>query len=162
MSNFRIFGRIILMTFLVVVSSCSDDPCDDVICNNGGDCIEGNCDCPTGYEGTTCDVESRTKYLGGWNTVDWDCGFGIDDFTFVFEPGSGILEMSFFDPTEPDAKIACHIEGNMIVVDSQVVVVDGELFTLEGTGSLENETLSLILQVKVQSELFTCSGTFTM
>lgn len=34
--------------------SCSSDPCDDVICNNG-DCIDGTCACDPGFEGVNCD-----------------------------------------------------------------------------------------------------------
>ena len=43
------------------LTSCAD-PCKDVDCNNG-ECVEGNCICDDGYEGTNCDVEWATKFL---------------------------------------------------------------------------------------------------
>ena len=43
----------ILMVSLVALSSC-DDPCSDVSCLNGGECLEGTCLCPDGYQGIDC------------------------------------------------------------------------------------------------------------
>jgi len=40
---------IILLTF-----GCKKDPCESVICVNGGDCLNGSCYCPTGYYGSDC------------------------------------------------------------------------------------------------------------
>ena len=40
---------IILLTF-----GCKKDPCESVICVNGGDCLHGSCYCPTGYYGSDC------------------------------------------------------------------------------------------------------------
>ena len=50
-------------------SSCKDE-CKDVTCNNGGVCVEGACDCASGYEGTDCSTEIRAKFKGTWNVAD--------------------------------------------------------------------------------------------
>jgi hypothetical protein len=47
----------------VLYTSCTKsedtvDKCDNVICKNGGTCVNGICNCPTGYTGTNC--EKRT------------------------------------------------------------------------------------------------------
>jgi len=55
-----------LFVLTVFAASCSD-PCDDVVCQNAGTCIEGVCDCADGYEGTLCETEVRAKYLGVWS-----------------------------------------------------------------------------------------------
>lgn len=55
-------GLLISLSFLVIVYSCSKkDPCEDIVCKNGGMCESGNCKCPAGYEGTFCENESIPK-----------------------------------------------------------------------------------------------------
>ncbi len=56
--------NILVLTVLAI--SCSQ-PCDDIVCQNGGTCLEGTCLCPDGYEGTLCESEVREKYLGAWS-----------------------------------------------------------------------------------------------
>ncbi len=41
--------------------------CDGIRCNNGGSCLKGQCQCPPGYEDSSCATISATKYLGRWN-----------------------------------------------------------------------------------------------
>lgn len=46
------------------ISSCTVDPCKDVSCGANGECVEGDCVCDAGYEGTTCATEWRAKFIG--------------------------------------------------------------------------------------------------
>lgn len=55
------------------MSSCSSDPCDEVTCLNSGVCIDGSCDCPTGFIGADC---------------------GTLDFDFVGRFSSSVLTIS--------------------------------------------------------------------
>jgi hypothetical protein len=48
----------------VVYTSCEKDSCIDLKCVNGGSCADGFCRCPTGYEGTECQIKAATKFLG--------------------------------------------------------------------------------------------------
>ena len=35
------------------------DSCGEIgTCQNGGSCVEGNCQCPTGFTGANCESES--------------------------------------------------------------------------------------------------------
>lgn len=45
-------------------ASCKEDKCKDVTCNNGGTCIDGSCECATGYEGTKCETAANLKWAG--------------------------------------------------------------------------------------------------
>lgn len=48
----------------VLYTSCEQDSCVDLKCRNGGACVEGFCRCPSGYEGTECQDQVATKFLG--------------------------------------------------------------------------------------------------
>lgn len=53
---------LIVFSFLVFFLSCSkSDPCEGISCLNGGECADGKCLCPNGFEGTLCDKESLPK-----------------------------------------------------------------------------------------------------
>jgi hypothetical protein len=45
-----------LVFALLQLNSCKKDPCETVICLNGGICDDGLCDCPDGYSGTQCET----------------------------------------------------------------------------------------------------------
>jgi hypothetical protein len=54
----------------ITYTSCTKDECKDVTCNNGGFCVGGSCSCPTGYEGGSCDLKTRDKFVGTWSGQD--------------------------------------------------------------------------------------------
>jgi hypothetical protein len=39
------------------------DPCEKIVCQNGGACLNGSCSCPTGYEGPACEKEKTPKAM---------------------------------------------------------------------------------------------------
>ena len=41
-----------------------------VTCANGGSCINDTCRCPAGYEGVSCQTQSRQKYMGTWEVFE--------------------------------------------------------------------------------------------
>lgn len=47
----------------VTYTACSKDECKDVVCDNGGTCVSGSCNCPSYYSGTTCQTQIRTTYF---------------------------------------------------------------------------------------------------
>ncbi len=50
----------------IVFYGCKNepDPCENLLCLNGGNCVDGLCDCPTGYGGLQCETElTPTKVL---------------------------------------------------------------------------------------------------
>jgi len=45
------------LAFLSLFAFTSCDDCADVNCLNSGTCISGACECPTGFSGTSCEIE---------------------------------------------------------------------------------------------------------
>ena len=43
-----------ILIIILLILGCKKDPCESVICVNGGDCLHGSCYCPTGYYGSDC------------------------------------------------------------------------------------------------------------
>jgi hypothetical protein len=64
--------------FTATLTSCDSDACKDVVCQNGGNCTDGTCACPAGYEGTLCATLSREKFLNGTSTATWLTGVSAD------------------------------------------------------------------------------------
>lgn len=48
--------------FIVTVSSCERKSCTNVVCPVGQACVNGQCVCENGYEGTDCQTLSYLKY----------------------------------------------------------------------------------------------------
>jgi len=51
----------------VLYNACQIDTCSDLKCIHGGSCANGFCNCPTGYEGSQCESQVNTKFLGIYN-----------------------------------------------------------------------------------------------
>src|SRR5690606_13614489 len=49
---------------MVTLSSCEQDPCSELNCQNGGVCSNGYCQCPDGYESAECDITAASRFTG--------------------------------------------------------------------------------------------------
>jgi len=55
-------NNLFLILALLVGSLCFNacqDPCEDVTCENGGTCDDGDCMCPDGFTGTNCETAAQ-------------------------------------------------------------------------------------------------------
>ena len=57
------------------MTSCDTDACADVECGDYGTCLEGDCVCDAGFEGTDCATLSRAEFLASY-TVSESCTSG--------------------------------------------------------------------------------------
>ena len=48
------FLAALAMFFMIGLTSCSENACENTLCENGGACIDGRCDCPEGFTGVHC------------------------------------------------------------------------------------------------------------
>jgi hypothetical protein len=46
---------------LGILSCAKPDPCEEIVCQNGGTCSDGTCNCPEGFAGTLCETALLPK-----------------------------------------------------------------------------------------------------
>ena len=62
----NLFYLALLLSAFIVIS-CNQDPCKDVVCGDEGTCLEGTCDCNTGWEKDSaglCNTAWADKFVG--------------------------------------------------------------------------------------------------
>ncbi len=145
MKKVSIFGFSFLsaIAFATVMffNSCESDPCKDVACLNGGTCISGTCDCATGYEGTDCSTESRTKFLGTWTANDGCSSSGNSSYIVTISNGATVTDLNitnFWDAFTNSVKAT--VTGNTINIASQEP--DNDNFFVSGQGSITGNTIT--------------------
>ncbi|WP_276132403.1 calcium-binding EGF-like domain-containing protein [Polluticoccus soli] len=76
--------RLAFLFVILVLGSCIKDKCGKVICYNKGVCVDGQCACPSGFEGLYCDTAWFEKFKGTWQVDETyvrdtgDAHFGYD------------------------------------------------------------------------------------
>ncbi|MCB0794696.1 MAG: hypothetical protein KDB88_08165, partial [Flavobacteriales bacterium] len=128
-----------------------DDPCDDVVCQNGGSCNDGSCSCATGYEGSTCGTEVRAKFIGSY-TGNLTCGgqSGTVNMT-ITNSSAGVTSVVFNDGV--DTWIGT-VSGSSVTIATQTI---GGGTTISGSGQLSG--LILTLNINLSGTTCTYSGT---
>ncbi|MGB0368432.1 MAG: calcium-binding EGF-like domain-containing protein [Flavobacteriales bacterium] len=59
--------------------SCTTDECKDVDCGDNGTCVEGDCECDLGYEGTNCETLTNAAFVGSFNVTE-TCSQSTDTY----------------------------------------------------------------------------------
>ena len=111
---------------LIGFSGCETDLCKDVVCENGGTCFEGDCVCATGYEGTDCSEESRTKFVGAWTgtetcpggTISFPCTISTSTAAVTRILFSNFADLNSFSITE---QVYGEVNGDAVTIPSQTV-----------------------------------------
>jgi hypothetical protein len=118
--------------------SCTKDSCSAVQCQNGGNCVSGECQCQPGYEGTTCGTLAMNRYLGTYYGTTTDKGTStswsenrID--TVVVTPGNNLttvnVSMRAFGTDMFSGSIYTNESGYQILVSPSSGVANGVSYT---------------------------------
>ena len=116
------FTLFMLIGTITLFTSCEDDPCSDVICENGGTCVEGTCNCTDGYEGADCSTLSADKFVGTYSVAG------------ICEGNNYNYSVSITKSATEANKILIDNFGNLNCIPGYSVeaIVDGNSFTLTG------------------------------
>jgi hypothetical protein len=66
---FKVFS-VAMFSATLLFTGCAEDKCKKVECGTNGTCLEGLCNCTSGYEGDKCETMSSTKFVGLYNQKD--------------------------------------------------------------------------------------------
>ena len=126
--------------------SCSKDaPCNSIVCENGGTCNDGTCDCAEGYEGTNCSTEVRAKFIGSYPGMDACSTTGASGTytSTIATSTTGVNSILITGLWEGFFITAINgtVSGNEITVPSQEPDSDG--FVIAGTGVMNADGTSI-------------------
>jgi hypothetical protein len=156
-----------LMAGLAVVaftfSSCTTDPCKDVTCDNGGECVDGDCVCADGYEGTTCQTEQRAKFLGSFS-VNEACNSG--NYSYNSDVNTSSVSVSNIVITnfgDYSVSVAATVDANgtSVTIANQTVTISGASATVQGSGQISGNILTITYTISSGGVSDTCTMTCT-
>lgn len=148
---------VIFMTATLV--SCNTDKCKDVVCKNGGTCLEGTCDCATGYYGSFCDSTYSTKLTGSY-TCNETCPGVVAGANW-----SSIVSISSTTATNVVVTNFGNsgVSATLSVADGTVTVNPFTVgsFNVTGSGTYSGNVISITYTLANTSGSTTCSMTMT-
>jgi hypothetical protein len=145
----------------ITYTSCNKDECKDVVCQNGGTCVNGTCSCPTGYEGANCETKSRDKFLGNWSGSD-KCGSGTYNVSLTIGTSTNNINALVNNPGGFGGTIqitgAVTASNKLSFTNASV----GSGRTLTGTMTFNNNSMTFEYTVTpATGSPDVCNGTYT-
>lgn len=70
----QVFYFLALVICIMGMTACSEESCTAIVCENGGVCEDGDCQCPEGFIGQSCEVAIDP-------CLNQDCGNGVCEQT---------------------------------------------------------------------------------
>lgn len=155
------FLMIFALATVTFYTSCTD-PCKDVDCGTGV-CVDGTCDCSsaTGFEGTDCKTEMRTKFIGTYS---------VSGTITCPVSGNGTLTGTVFSISTSGSSVQ-KIVLNLAGAITLTATVNGTSFTIDnssiggydysGNGSINGTNISCTINEFDGSLSETCVYSFT-
>lgn len=158
LSAFLTIGAFTAITY----TACNKDECKDVVCNNGGTCVSGVCQCTTGFTGTNCETQIRSKYFNTYkgNGSDNEGGTYTNWSLKFYSVGSDALGMGMDlldDNNASQGAFTIKLNTNTtFTVDAKT----SGLYSYTGSGTITESTATLTLNEKTIAGTTTTIYTF--
>lgn len=124
----------------VLYTSCNKDECKNVVCQNGGTCVSGTCQCTTGYEGSKCETISADKFVGTWGVTE-TCGSTASpsySVTITKDP-TAVNKVIVKNLGNYGCTVGGEIQWNGLVNAAQLTVNDSKCsYQMNATGNYAN------------------------
>lgn len=151
----------ILLTSVVILSSCKKDACASVSCSNGGSCSSGLCICPSGYSGDRCQTAQNTLVAGTYNGQD--CNGSTESFVIIANTGSSpysiYTSLSLNGSCAHTFTLAGTVDNQGGIYFPSTTYYDGcgNPIVIAISGSVTGNSLSLNLNVTYNAAFESCS-----
>jgi len=99
-----------------------------VTCDNGGQCINDTCRCPTGWEGTGCETMVIQKFLGEWSVTEKGSSSPNQNYIIEIDGNSGYLtSVTIFNLfNNASIMLQANVSGDTLYIPIQTI--DGHMF----------------------------------
>ena len=136
------------------MTSCDTDACQDVTCNNGGICVDGDCVCATGYEGADCSTLVRTAFIGSVN-VNETCSQSTDSYAVTIAAGATDTEVTISNLYDAGLVATGTVNANGgITIDNQAFGTG----TISGSVTENGGVLTFNFTLAVGGQSDTCTA----
>ncbi|MBX7053054.1 MAG: calcium-binding EGF-like domain-containing protein [Flavobacteriales bacterium] len=138
------------------------DPCENVVCQNGGTCTEGTCYCTAGYEGASCETEQRNKFIGSYSTTQL-CDTIQDHYFFtITSSGTSVSNVVVGNFGGIGGVLLASINGSEMTIPSQTISSAGVSYLFNGSGQIADQVLTIHYAITADSTTTYCDATCTL
>jgi hypothetical protein len=167
--KFSLIAAAFAMALAVSFTGCTD-PCKDVVCVNGA-CVEGDCVCDAGYEGSDCGTAVNAKFAGTFTNAPESCvpsgpvaaGYTIS-ITSSSSVATRITITGLWEVSGAAATATVSSNGTDFTIERQNY--GGSTEEIDGSGSINTDGTVITVDYSIYDaagglELDNCDGTLT-